>query len=428
MKLLGRTWQYINEGNAHIVVELLETNYVLRLIKEGEKPVQEEHIKASVDFVNLVMVPLSENYLYGVSETVVIPESILPEICSELQVFRPKKRLIKSTLSQFAIKVANLSIVSPKCKSNYCVEIKPKEGFLSSSLKMHSKCYFCLKQHLKIQNKDISETSEYCPLDLFSGDRKRMKLALQNMIKNPQNNFKLFKNGTIMYNDKLGSDNIDYIFENLNIFDSANLLIDFIIEVLIKNKTMDNAIVTETEKISNKNETDSTPKLCNESNDLKPNNLLYNLLQLQKLSAMVPIDITEKTDQSYEYVTTILDHLQSMKLDLNMQKDKETFIKTANPLHLALISAVAKDCSIMISFATDYVENTPYMDVENFEHKRSRVYYKVALTDLEPKPITTLIKRKHTEINMIEVYEKYLQSLNKEVVCKYLQMKQIFIL
>ena len=42
-------------------------------------------------------------------------------------------------------------------------------------------------------------TSNYCPLDLFSGDEQRMKIAISNLINNPQNNFKLFKNGSCCY-------------------------------------------------------------------------------------------------------------------------------------------------------------------------------------------------------------------------------------
>lgn len=41
--------------------------------------------------------------------------------------------------------------------------------------------------------------SEYCPFDLFSGNKDRMRRALSNLMKNPQNNFKIFKNGTCCY-------------------------------------------------------------------------------------------------------------------------------------------------------------------------------------------------------------------------------------
>lgn len=410
MKLLGKSWKYIAEGNAHIVIQILETNYVLRLIKEDDKTAQLKNVYDSVNFVNLIMVPLLENKFYGREEAMQIPERDLAELIIILQPLRPATRIFKSALSQIAIKATNLSIVSPKCETNYCVEIKPKEGFISSSLRKYSKCYYCLKQHLKLQTGAISETSHYCPLDLFSGDKKRMKHALMNMIDNPQNNFKLFKDGILAFHEKSCLRDFDEIVKNMNYFNDSNLFLDFIIDILSSDKNMSFIKLEE----SIKNNMKDTSNQCVEGNNLNCDTFLFKLLELQKLSETSTFDLKDVKNKYTDYVPKLIEELKSKNLDLYTENDRNEFLKTTDSVHLALISAVAKDCSIMISFTTNYVENFPYVEVGE-----SKIFYKLALTDLEPKSPATLSKRKDTERKLMEIYEN-IESLNKEEVCKYL--------
>ncbi|XP_012945660.1 uncharacterized protein LOC101848860, partial [Aplysia californica] len=81
------------------------------------------------------------------------------------------------------------------------IEIKPKKGFIlrhphgESSGGMEQVCRFCMHQILKRKSGQWPQTSSYCPLDLFSGNRQRMKHALFSLIKTPQNNLKICRNG-----------------------------------------------------------------------------------------------------------------------------------------------------------------------------------------------------------------------------------------
>ncbi len=66
-------------------------------------------------------------------------------------------------------------------------------------------CHRCLKQYAKVFRGEIDNISAYCPLDLFSGDKARMKRALFHLYENPNNRFKLFRDGRIIYTEGIGS-------------------------------------------------------------------------------------------------------------------------------------------------------------------------------------------------------------------------------
>jgi inositol-pentakisphosphate 2-kinase len=69
------------------------------------------------------------------------------------------------------------------------VEIKPKWGFLPKIEGQKQKtCRFCMHSHLR------GSHSYYCPLDLYSGDRNRVKTALNALITAPRNNFRVIMN------------------------------------------------------------------------------------------------------------------------------------------------------------------------------------------------------------------------------------------
>lgn len=410
MKLLGNYWKYINEGNAHIVVQLLDTNYVLRLIKEDERT-DPKSVYDHVNFVNLIMIPLLGNKFYGKEEAIEMSQYDLELLSKMLLPYRPQNRIFKSVLSQIAIKATNLSIVSSQCDTNYCIEIKPKEGFMSSSLRKYSTCYYCLKQHLKLQTGTIRQTSNYCPLDLFSGERERMKLSLLNMINNAQNNFKIFKNGLLKYDEKCEQSDFEYILKDMDYFSDLNQFLNFIIDILLSDINEPYIQLQKTKNIC----MNDKPSQCYESNNLKNNSFLYKLLQLQKMSDSYLFNVENERNEHSNYVSKLIEQLETLGLDLTRENDRETFLKTTNPIHLALISAVAKDCSIMISFSTNFVENYPYVDTGD-----SKIFYKLAVTDLEPKSPNTLYKRRDTEKKMIEIYEKYKESLEKEQQCKYI--------
>ena len=57
----------------------------------------------------------------------------------------------------------------------------------------------------------ITCRSSYCPFDLFSGVEIRMKSALKELLKSPQNNLKIFKDGVIVYDQESNSNDLECV-------------------------------------------------------------------------------------------------------------------------------------------------------------------------------------------------------------------------
>lgn len=391
MSVLSKKWKYINEGNLHIVLCVIDTNYVIRLIKEDGYMTKMETIRNSVDFVNLVMIPLLFGKKVYYEEIIQLSIEDVAELSEKLSSIRPKHRQVKSIFSHFAIRAPNLTTISNNCE-NYCIEIKPKEGFICSHFKRYSKCYYCLKQFLKLQEKQIDSTSNYCPLDLFSGEKIRMKRALLNLIKNPQNNFKFFKDGSIIYSEESKND-FETLITKLSIFRSINIFLDFIIDILLSDGTSNIILYVSDGEINLK-----TGK-CYEGSNLKPDSFLNKLLILQMLSETF-LDLTNESED-FEYVSKLLYDMQQLNMDLSKLDDRERFLESMNPKYLALISAVAKDCSIMICFSPNSHKSCSSVKIGD-----KSISYKLSVTDLEPKSMKSLTKRKNTEKKLTQLYEK----------------------
>lgn len=412
MDLLRKPWRYINEGNKHIVLQIVGTDYVLRLIKEGEIEEDLKGIQSSVDFVNKVMFPLLVSDFSILQEVNVLSADEIKDISVKLSNCRPEYRKTESRISCYTIRALDLSILSPKSETNYCIEIKPKEGFIAESFRKFSKCYFCLKQFLKLQNGQIDNISKYCPLDLFSGDKMRMKHALLSLVNNPQNNFKMFKDGHIIYSDQNSLCEFEHIVQNITVFGgSTNLFMDFIAQMLLNNNETTNSIIQDTKIQIISKET----RKCLEENHLNKNTLLYNILHLQKLSENVSVHPLSNNEYNLDYIFSLLQLIKTENLDLTRKTDKEKFIELCDSRYLALISSIVKDCSLMISFSTNFIEG--YHTIQIGE---SKIPYKVSVTDLEPKPMKTLEKRLKTEFKLIDIYQKHVQFPYKRIDCKYL--------
>ncbi|XVF73787.1 hypothetical protein PTKIN_Ptkin13bG0010100 [Pterospermum kingtungense] len=214
------------------------------------------------------------------------------------------------------------------------VEIKPKCGFLPMSRFIAEEnavkrtvTRFRMHQALKLRNQEVPEYSEYNPLDLFSGSRDRICKAIEALYATPQNNFRVFLNGSLVFGS-LGRGT-----------DSSTILVCEALENALKKVIQaDNGLCTT-----------SFIQLVAET--VYTSGVLDQLLEVQKLDTC---DIEGAIHAYYNVISEPcmvcrelskdkLSHpyasLHSIPLDESLKIVKDY-----------LIAATAKDCSLMISF------------------------------------------------------------------------------
>ncbi|XP_036141180.1 uncharacterized protein LOC105833078 isoform X2 [Monomorium pharaonis] len=98
-------------------------------------------------------------------------------------------------------------------RSTFCVEIKPKQGYLQEMEQRFSGCPYCLNQYAKLRRKSIAARSNYCPFDLFSGTETRMKTAVEALLKSPQNNLKIFKDSFVVYDETSSPNDLENVLD-----------------------------------------------------------------------------------------------------------------------------------------------------------------------------------------------------------------------
>lgn len=64
-----------------------------------------------------------------------------------------------------------------------------------------------------MRRKSIAARSNYCPFDLFSGMETRMKAAVKELLKSPQNNLKIFKDGFVVYDETSSPNDLENVLD-----------------------------------------------------------------------------------------------------------------------------------------------------------------------------------------------------------------------
>nr|XP_034188564.1 uncharacterized protein LOC117608095 isoform X2 [Osmia lignaria] len=213
---------YRGEGNANVVIALPQERKVIRFRKSVPDDVSpdggKQRVEREVKFVRFVAscflgpyTQIPEILRYDMKDIVRLSEAIRP--------LRPDKRCHKEISETYATKFPDYTFlqtkVDPKLfrsKQTFCVEIKPKQGYLRDDWKFQ-KCPYCLTQYHKLKKKVIAARSTYCPFDLFSGVEERMKSALEGLLKSPQNNLKIFKDGIIVYDQESSLNNLEGVLK-----------------------------------------------------------------------------------------------------------------------------------------------------------------------------------------------------------------------
>jgi len=203
--LLNCAVEYRGEGNANLVITIKDRGLVIRFPKSKfNDKCLEEKLATIIGYFNNVIKPrLGERFLYPTSLLRISSqelEFVKSVICRE----RPLHRCLKDIYYPAGILMPDLTHPATHFNNNkgptLSIELKPKTGVLFPENCPHtSLCNFCLKQFYKLQQGATDKLSDYCPLDLFSGDKTRMKTAIRALLESPQNNLKIFGDGVLLH-------------------------------------------------------------------------------------------------------------------------------------------------------------------------------------------------------------------------------------
>ena len=231
-------------------------------------------------------------------------------------------------------------------------------------------CHRCLKQEAKFKSGEIETISQYCPLDLFSGDSNRMKRAILDLYENPHNRFKIFKNGQMMYTEKIGNQ-ADVDQQLSQFFDlpqnkpdgtGINLLASILCASVLGQSTLNSELVS---MVPEKRRS----KICNsKANALSKDCILSTLLTLQKSCGDVDdtkaealshkllgeAKSTEELHNLSIWYPLITPNLASMSEKILEEQlgHSQKFIEELKQLQQFLLSVTAKDVSLLITFRT----------------------------------------------------------------------------
>ncbi|KAH6764991.1 Inositol-pentakisphosphate 2-kinase family protein [Perilla frutescens var. hirtella] len=351
-------------------------------------------------YVQRVMCPLlgSEHVDAGIH--VLVSREFLEAVDNKVLCQRPPWRVDAARVNPLCdsvLLITDHSVfphVSGSLKEDFCVsvEIKPKGGFLPTSEFIADEnavkkriTRFKMHQALKLHQGKISQISKYDPLDLFSGSKDRIQRAIKTLFLTPQNNFRVFLNGSLIFggmgcaadstSSAVGQPFHDGLKRVISTNDGMHIkcFVDLLSEAIFKS------------------------------------DLLNRLLEVQKLDA---IDIEGAIHAYYDIISqpcVVCRRIGGIKLSARYSSihslQREEKIKIVRDY---LISATAKDLSMMISFRPrgNMSQESPYRAVF-LESCKQTFCYKASFIDLDMKPLKKM---------------EYYYELDKQIVSYYIKM------
>ncbi|KAK1799749.1 hypothetical protein P4O66_006284 [Electrophorus voltai] len=456
-KMDENDWKYHGEGNKSLVVSHVQHSRVLRLLKYPSEDAENahqtteqafQHIRNIVDYNKNVMKPLlGEKYVHS-GEVVKLPLEFVRQLSLKVQQERPELRCDKvmDTFSGCGLCLPNLTQLSPCHFGDHrpplCVEIKPKCGFLPFSRYVTKECKrkvcrFCMHQHFKLANGKWNRLSRYCPLDLFSGSKQRMYVAIKHLLEEPQNNLKIFKGGELIYScndDAKQQPDLNELVQHLrpyfhhcislyNGHQSSKAIFSELIQLIGSAllSSGDSKRSVEPRKAESRQFCEASPlhrdplRSVTGSHGLPRDCVLSKILQVQMLDNL---DI----DGLYPLYKRVEQYLEEFPKERNrLQIDgpyDESFLEKVKTcpseddgsIEYAVgkvlqyrIAMTAKDCSVMITFAPCGQDEKlqPNLVIQPAKHCFT---YSVSILDLDPKPSDSIPHQYKLDSKIVNYY------------------------
>lgn len=415
-------WSYRGEGAANLVISLQDTKGTRKIARFSKSKYKDKDNNAKIDekafYANSVMGPLLSSKFVRPVTVGIMDEEDFETVRMEAQPFRPLARCKKNIRSRKVIISPDCVFLDDKHRINtfgdtLSIEVKPKLGYHGGYPKL---CTRCLKQEAKLQEGDIDCISKYCPLDLFSGDLGRMKRALFDLYESPHNRFKVFKNGQLIYTEKIGEK--DELEETLSQFFERQEGINTLASVLCSTLLGQTQVKPE---LLNFLPSKKTSTKCDiKSKPLPKDCILNSILNLQKLSQEID-DITAealsdkmmsevKSQEELHNLTIWYPLLTGSRKDSEKILEEQLghsrrFIEDLQKLQKFLLSVTAKDVSVLLTFRAikdgEIEENLPSITLPQnpgeselftgnnlgFSGKQMKLRTMISVIDLDPKPV-----------------------------------------
>ena len=371
--------------------------FLYRLPKSKNcEPCEPEKLFAMERFVNIILKPILGDFVSPVS-VVILDKEQMETIRTSVSSFRPPKRLSKNIYTPYALLMNDNCFLAKDDKYPIiAVEIKPKQGFLSQQSNNNGQiCNFCIKKnYLSKTGKDGGLKSKYCPLDLFSGNSRRMERAFESLMEIPKNNLRIFMDGSLLHDENsTENETCDAMIEE--IFQSRYTFRRILIEIL-KSTSSSGEL-----GINGHSQTDDWKRVtkvlstrenhsCHDDKEILPKNcVLDRILRLQTCS-------TSDLEAEKLVKNMTLRGIQQEEVEkiisgddriLNDFSDKA--IETIVKLQQYCMSVTAKDLSIILTISQK--------DVKDESEDSSQIVvidkmfkYKLSIIDLDPKSLNKI--------------------------------------
>ncbi|KAI4336857.1 hypothetical protein L6164_015334 [Bauhinia variegata] len=335
---------------------------------------------AGQHFVQHVMKPLLGSKYVDAGMRVLVSREFLESIGKNVICQRPTWRVDTAQVDAHCDSVLLLSDHSifphgsPQANVCISVEIKPKCGFLPLSRFISERTAVKrritrvqMHQALKLHQGEISELSEYNPLDLFSGSKERLHKAIKDLFTSPQNNFRVFLNGSLIFG-ALGGGATNTNFLIAQAFEDA---LKPVIQAGdgLRTENLLNLVATGLHKSGVLDRLLEVQKLDND--DIEGAIHAYYDITSQK--CMVCTELSEEQAKRHASI-----HSASLDDSLKMVRDY-------------LIAATAKDCSLMICFRPrDQGDSGSVNNNVHLESTRQTFDFKVYFIDLDLKRLNKM--------------------------------------
>jgi len=403
LTLRDKAWRYKGEGNANVVLSVPADGIVVRLMKEDNAggvttaaAAAAETLSVRLRFCDAV----ERSFFGGGGRHVDVPVPMrvsaeeLREIDGLVRPERPPDRKHKCLAwagGLVAVCPDYTTLPPTDVPGVWCVEIKPKQGWVHEEDMacgpgvVRAKCPFCAHQYLKLCRGDVQRPSGYCPLDMFSGRRERVRRAVGALLRDPQNNLKMFLDGDplVALDDGFRSTAKEALgtVQRFCALVTGALLGDF---EGIRDTPVDGLVDASDDDHDHRTASGALPPSCNFDAVPMPRHcVLHEILTMQQMQttgfAAVCSEYDGRPPQDPQF-----GHVDRLRPN---DRDDTAW----SPVDGYLVAATARDCSVFVTFRPD----GPLTAI------------RVKVSDLDPKPLSTVDKHRNRDANVLLACQRY---------------------